>query len=136
MVCDFHKRICSIYFAQVLGPGGPIKIGASVNTRNRLASLQGWCPYKIDFLAVVTGLPRMAEQVLLERLIASRLRLEWFNPTEEVLCMVEYARTKNRLPPDIEAEAARRLRRRKSSVPSPFRKRGPYGMAGIELVEE
>jgi hypothetical protein len=131
----FYKKPCSIYFAQVIGSGGPIKIGSTVNPMNRLISLQGWCPYKIDFLAVVPDSTRLAEEVLLERLLPSRLRLEWFNPTDEVLRVVGHAIEHKRLPPDVEAEIARLLRKRKRPVFS-YRKRGPYGMAGIEVVAE
>lgn len=68
-----------VYFIQS-GPGGPVKIGHTVDVEKRLASLQTGCPDKLDVLGVIKCDNGRAKETELHRRFTD-LRInhsEWF----------------------------------------------------------
>lgn len=100
-----------IYFVQY-DVGGPIKIGSAVDVQKRLEQLQSGAAAPLFLLAAIPG--GMTEEKALHRKLAKhRLRGEWFQPTDDVLDLVQEAaqispsqfrsvapKTDRRCPPD------------------------------------
>lgn len=63
-----------------------IKIGYSANLKQRMRNIQSGCPYDLFlWLCIRTDNPRPIEAYLHNYLKESRLRGEWFRPTEKQL---------------------------------------------------
>lgn len=76
-----------IYFIQG-SDGGPIKIGRSLNIRNRLCELQVGYPFgELRCVGASRGLIR-DEKRLHAKFSHLRIRGEWFHPSEELLAFV------------------------------------------------
>jgi hypothetical protein len=76
-----------IYFIQGES-GGAIKIGHSMDPVKRLRDLQTSYPDNLILLLMVAG-SETDEKALHEQLAASRLKGEWFSPSDEVLSAIE-----------------------------------------------
>lgn len=76
-----------LYFIQVAG-GGPVKIGISSDVRKRLDGLRTSCPYPLELRRTVRRMG-LLERPLHAQLAAARLRGEWFEPTPDVLAVVD-----------------------------------------------
>jgi DNA-binding transcriptional regulator YdaS (Cro superfamily) len=81
----------TVYFIQA-GASGPIKIGHTQSMSMRLDALQSGNPEVLRILAEAPGGQRQ-EYAIPRELAAHRMRAEWFHPTQEVLRMVERARS-------------------------------------------
>lgn len=74
-----------LYF--ILNPAlGIVKIGVSANVPDRVASLEHSCGVPLELLRMVKG-GANREITLHEIFHASRLKGEWFDPTEELLAL-------------------------------------------------
>lgn len=65
---------------------GPIKIGRSINPPARLRSLQTGCPDRLFLIATALG---DIEKDLHRRFGYSRIRGEWFNPSDALMDWIE-----------------------------------------------
>lgn len=79
-----------VYALQAVN-GGAIKIGCSQNPTARLSQLQGSTPTTLQLLATMAG-DYTTEKGFHDRLAAHRVKGEWFNPTPEVLAVVDEIR--------------------------------------------
>lgn len=70
------------------GESGPVKIGYSCNTKDRLRTMQFSSPIKLDILATATG-GRERESAYHEQFRECRLHGEWFERTPEILAEIE-----------------------------------------------
>jgi hypothetical protein len=82
------SRQSYVYFIKPVGLPGPIKIGFSVNTRERLLSLGAWSPLKLEIIAEIPGTCQL-EKNIQDCLLNSHSHHEWFFPTDEVISVVE-----------------------------------------------
>lgn len=71
-----------VYFIQAVD-GGPIKIGKAFNVRERLAGLQTGNPKELRILGAMVGDTDVEGKVHKE-FAGSRIRGEWFEPSEEL----------------------------------------------------
>lgn len=95
----------AIYFIRA-GEDGPIKIGKANNPTRRIFNLQIGHPEKLHLLAVIDG-SDSAESDLHAKFSSSWLRGEWFNPSPEILSLIEankYQPVIKGLKPRIEGE--------------------------------
>ena len=77
-----------VYFMQVFHPDpGPIKVGWSGFPELRLETLQTGSPFELRLLASYRASYK-EEVVVHNKLLSSRLRGEWYLPSEEVLAEV------------------------------------------------
>lgn len=85
----FGRKFCqTVYFIQC-GNGGPIKIGKTDEPpMNRLLSFQIGNPYSLCLLGTMKCYSRNTESMLHERFAKSRIRGEWFEPTEDLLIFI------------------------------------------------
>lgn len=74
-----------IYFVQAAT--GEVKIGVttSAKIRNKLRSIQTYCPSKIRLLLVVEERNIMPEHEIHKKFANIRIRGEWFSPSPELL---------------------------------------------------
>jgi hypothetical protein len=79
----------AVYFIQA-GVGGPIKIGHAANPFDRLRALQTAHYEQLTMLGAFSG-GRIEELEIHRRLAGSRIRNEWFTPSEDVMCMIATA---------------------------------------------
>jgi len=79
-----------VYFIQAGSADGPIKIGCAIDPRRRFATYETWNPQPLTLLGVIPGGVK-DEKALHRKLIKSKLRGEWYYPTEEVLEYVKRA---------------------------------------------
>lgn len=87
-----------IYFAQMGGEGGPIKIGRSIDPHLRVSQLAVALPFPLQIVAVHRGYAGYVEGRTTERHLhwefrASHLKGEWFAATDEVMRYVRFAAT-------------------------------------------
>lgn len=80
-----------VYFVQMGGTEGPIKIGYSESVRQRMGQLKTGSPFPLTLLATVEGSPRL-EQELHAVFHKHWIAREWFNPDAELLEAVEFAK--------------------------------------------
>lgn len=73
-----------IYFVQSGDENGPIKIGYSKNTEQRLAALQCSSPYKLTLLGTMPG-DRVWERYIHSQFEAFQATGEWFRPHPRLL---------------------------------------------------
>lgn len=95
-----------VYFAQVRG-GGPIKIGSSMGPMKRIASLQSWCPFPLDFVCMIPG-GTIAERVLHEAQKGFCIHSEWFEPNEALSEIIAHAKAHGCLPHPLQDEVDQR----------------------------
>lgn len=77
-----------VYFLQ-LQPFGPVKIGyTTAHPAMRVKALQQTSPHILKWIGFFMG-GRKDEVAAHQRLVASKLRAEWFHPTREVLDFIE-----------------------------------------------
>ncbi len=80
----------TVYFVQAVGVGGGlIKIGKTDNLARRFETLQSHSPIKLQILTTTGGGMRR-EYELHEQFKASRSHGEWFEPTHELLALIEW----------------------------------------------
>jgi hypothetical protein len=79
-----------IYFLQS-GANGPIKIGTSRTSEQRVRDLKTSCPYPANLLATVEG-GRSLERRIHSALRQHRTNGEWFRPSVHTLCVVQAAK--------------------------------------------
>lgn len=79
-----------VYFVQA-GTVGPIKIGTSVNVKDRMASIQVHCPEPLRLLGVTRG-GLVLEQAFHRRFAAHRLHHEWFEPCPPIFKLLNQLR--------------------------------------------
>lgn len=82
----------SVYFISPVG-GGLIKIGVAGDVAGRLESLQTGSPVLLEVRAVITDGGEALELSLHKRFAASRRHGEWFEPTPELLALIEESAT-------------------------------------------
>jgi hypothetical protein len=75
-------------YAIQAGESGPVKIGIAKSPRERLSTLQTAHYEHLHGIAIWRG-GRDQEKLLHETFADSRLIGEWFNPTEELLALVD-----------------------------------------------
>ena len=80
------ETVGDVYFIQGVS-GGPIKIGTSEDPYVRMASLQVACHEKLRLLATTAG-GKQREAELHARFAATRVRGEWFGPSDELLALI------------------------------------------------
>lgn len=114
------KERAWIYFAQMHGPGHPIKIGSSFNPAERIKNFSAWAPYDVDVRLCIEG-PRAAEKVLHELFDAERFRGEWFAPSVRILEFIEAANTEGDFPADVRQAAQHLIHERQLSDDAYFR---------------
>jgi len=85
-----------LYFVQVEG-NGPIKIGITNSPRMRMSTLQGWCPYDLNFICAVRA-NLMDEAYALEMLAPYQKRGEWFHPHPDVFAFIEEVKAAGKIP--------------------------------------
>lgn len=85
------RCIGDVYFIQGID-GGPIKIGMTTDLKRRLYDFQHGSPVKLVVLAVLKGGGEMREASIHRRFQRSRLHGEWFEPTSELLDLIEAAK--------------------------------------------
>lgn len=72
-----------IYFIQESTQTGPVKVGFSTNTLNRLETLQGWSPRPLNILHTFMGV--IKEELMVHQYLAPHwLYGEWFAPHADV----------------------------------------------------
>ena len=81
-----------VYFVQA-DHNGPVKIGISSNFKQRIRDLQSMCPYAVRVLATKDGQQRH-ELWLHRKFKSSRLKGEWFAPTEELFTFISELKKK------------------------------------------
>lgn len=91
----------TVYFAQ-MGSSGPIKIGVvrRGDIASRLKNLQMACPEELTLLGTIEGAGEQ-ERWIHARFSESRLRGEWFSPSEYVLAEIKRLISGEILPPGI-----------------------------------
>jgi hypothetical protein len=72
-----------LYFVQI-SDDGPIKIGITVNIRERLKTLQQACPWPLRIIGLTLE-PTLLEATIHEALAEHRMLGEWFAPHDDVL---------------------------------------------------
>ncbi len=77
-----------IYFVRSGPPGGPIKIGVTVDLLKRIKLLQTGNPEKLVLLRAITG-DALLERELHARFKHIRIHGEWFKPTDELLSFID-----------------------------------------------
>ncbi len=81
-----------IYFAQIDVPNGPIKIGMAKDVDKRMRQFEKQMPWTFKVLAEYPG-GREVERMIHRRLHKFRMKKangrEWFDPTEELLFLME-----------------------------------------------
>jgi hypothetical protein len=80
----------TVYFMR-MGNGGPFKIGYTSNLKKRVVAISQGLPDHVTVEATIDG-GREVELRIHRALSESRRRLEWFNPTDEVLALVSVAK--------------------------------------------
>jgi Meiotically up-regulated gene 113 len=80
------RRTPSIYFFQINGSDGPIKIGHSRDVDKRLSNIRMGSPYRLEMLAslYIDNAPAIERQLHI-RFGASHIRGEWFACSQELL---------------------------------------------------
>lgn len=84
-----------IYFIQI-GDEGPVKIGYAEMPGSRLTNLQSASPYELNLLLIGAG-DRELERELHELFAASRIRGEWFEPSNDLYEFVGDPRNHSKL---------------------------------------
>jgi len=74
-----------IYFLQA--DNGPIKIGFSIDIKNRLPAIQRWHPEEITLLKTAGGTTE-GERSIHRLFKEDRIRGEWFKPSEKLLMFI------------------------------------------------
>lgn len=89
---------CCVYFVQQ-GANGPIKIGRTnfAELKSRIGGLQIGNPQKLNLLARFAAVPAY-EKVLHKMFEDSRIRGEWYTPTQDLLDIIDMVRNKNVMP--------------------------------------
>jgi hypothetical protein len=82
-----HRDRARIYFIQMGGNEGPIKIGISVNVAARLSGLQTASPEVLNLLGEFPG-GEEAERIMHAWFDHLRIRGEWFRPGKELLAFI------------------------------------------------
>lgn len=85
-----------VYFIAPVG-GGRIKIGCSIQVKERLKAFQLNSPVELEILAVATG-RWLDEQYIHWLCRATCWRGEWFDPSPELLALIDEVRTTGKLP--------------------------------------
>lgn len=85
---DYSRDPRFVYFIQAVS-GGPIKIGVGSDPASRLLALQPGNPEQLRIAGVIRGGGYARERDLHTRFRASRLYGEWFEPTPELLTLIE-----------------------------------------------
>lgn len=85
-----HGDGASIYFIQIANSDGYIKIGNTIDINHRLRSDGGFTdnPYPLTILLITQKTHRRAELILHRLCSESRVRGEWFYPSESVLNVI------------------------------------------------
>ena len=86
-LAPLHKWL---YFIQQ-GENGPIKVGIAMSASARISCLQTGSPDLYKQLATILVPPRV-EKVAHEYLADSRIRGEWFKPSEKLMELVKFAK--------------------------------------------
>lgn len=73
-----------VYFCKPVGLLGPIKVGCTTNSLERLQQLMSWSPVDLEIVASVPGdfrLERLIHSILSEH----HIRHEWFHPCDALI---------------------------------------------------
>lgn len=133
--CSVPLSECRIYFAQIAGCG-PIKVGATRarGIDKRLARIQTFIPYDVEFLCVASGgiySERAVKHLCREYLI----RGEWFTPNEILAEIIAHVSAHGTLPEFVVKTAKAMIAERKA-MKRPKNKgarRGPYKMKDLHV---
>ena len=86
-----------VYFVRRADGVGPIKIGCSIQPKERLATLALWSPYKLELVAIAPGgFPD--ENALHWKFKNARMQGEWFSDVPELLDYVRVVQQTGKLP--------------------------------------
>lgn len=77
-----------VYFVRLASDEGPIKIGCSYTPARRLTDLMCWSPLPLKVLATLPG-GFALESKIHRRFAATHSHKEWFQPTPELLSLIE-----------------------------------------------
>lgn len=77
-----------VYFIQIDGKDGPVKIGVTKDIDRRVNTISGSVPYSIRLLGVIEG-GRRLEWSLHQRFSKYHIKNEWFRPVEEILQLID-----------------------------------------------
>ena len=97
-----------IYFIQA-GEGGRIKIGCSHNVARRLEGIRCSSPFPIRLILETDGDVDF-ERTLHRAVEQHRVHMEWFEPHQDVIDLIEEVRTGQISPPDFDPQPSRRER--------------------------
>lgn len=94
----YEKLDIHIYFAQLDGPGGPVKIGRANNVALRMKQLAAPLPYSLRLLASHRGTSihvagYTTEKHLHREFSADRIRGEWFAAGERLMRYIRFVAT-------------------------------------------
>ena len=94
----YEKLDIHIYFAQLEGPGGPVKIGRANDVSLRMKQLAVPLPYSLRLLASHRGTSLYVagyttEKHLHREFSADRIRGEWFAASERLMRYVRFVST-------------------------------------------
>ena len=78
------SHFSGVYFIQVMNNDGFIKIGKSQNIKARLKQLQSVSPYRLKIIATTLG----SESDIHALFQKSKTRLEWYEPTSDLLAFI------------------------------------------------
>ncbi len=105
-----------VYFVQEMPPSGPIKIGRTRNIVSRLCGLRTGVPRELALLAVIPGGAAL-ESAMHRAFAESQIKLEWYEPSTDLLALIEELRREWSRPGAIQVDL----------VKAPDGKRGPRG---------
>lgn len=87
-----------VYFLRPEGERGPIKIGCSKMPTTRLRDVEIWSPIKLELIVAVEGDHR--EESILHQMFGDQRRHgEWFEYTDQLGQVIQYALRAGKLPP-------------------------------------
>ena len=94
----YEKLDIHIYYAQLDGPGGPIKIGRANEVAVRLKQLAAALPYTLRLLASHRGMSSYVagyttEKHLHREFSADRIRGEWFTASDRLMQYIKFVAT-------------------------------------------
>jgi hypothetical protein len=89
--CEVHKHSARgrVHVYAVLS-AGMIKIGKTLNVKQRVAAISSMSGAETKLLGFIISVPAYTEAAIHRHLAAHRKHGEWFEPTDEVLRIVDF----------------------------------------------
>jgi hypothetical protein len=85
-----------VYFLQMEGNNGPIKIGYTTNIKRRIDQIQPHCPQPLKLLLCIRG-TYLDEQRIHAKFEDYALQYEWFSPDINLINYIEFLRSKKHI---------------------------------------